>query len=96
MKVIDDYNKNGAWNMLAQKKGESDLIKDIIWNFQVRWMVETLEGPSSVNIPKHKDPVYQQDQIEQMITNAITQAGESAWSFQENTDLHSHKVCLLK
>ena len=59
-------------------------------------MVGTLEGLSSVNIPKHKDPVYPQDQIEQMINNAITQAGESAWFFQGNTGLHSHKVCLLK
>ena len=50
MNVIADHNKNGAWNMLTQKKGESDLIKEIIWNFQVRWMVETLEGLSSVNI----------------------------------------------
>ena len=59
-------------------------------------MVEIIEGLSSVNFPKHKDPVYPQDQIEQMIISAITQAGESAWFFQGNTDLHSHKVCLLK
>jgi len=31
-----------------------------------------------VKIPKHKYPVYPQDQIEQMITIAITQAGESS------------------
>ena len=46
-------------------------------------MVETLEGLSSVNFPKHKDPVYPQDQTEQMINNAITQAGESSWFFKK-------------
>ena len=83
MNVIADHNRNGAWNMLAQKKREFALIKETIWNFQVRWMVETLEGMSSVNFPKHKDPVYPQDQTEQMINNAITQAGESSWLFKK-------------
>ena len=46
-------------------------------------MVETLEGLSSVNIPMHKDPVYPQNQIEHMLTNAITQAGERSWFFKK-------------
>ena len=46
-------------------------------------MVETLEGLSSVNFPKHKDLVCPQDQIEQMLTNAITQAGERSWFFKK-------------
>ena len=42
MNVIDDHNRNGAWNMLAQKKGKSDLIKELISNFQnhVNWWNE--------------------------------------------------------
>ena len=55
-------------------------------------MVETLEGLSSVNFPKHKDPVYPQDQIEQMITNAITQAGESSWFFKKTLTFIVTKV----
>jgi len=55
-------------------------------------MVEIIEGLSSVNFPKHKDPVYPQDQIEQIIISAMTQAGENACFLQGSTDFRVTKV----